>query len=97
MIFANKPFIVQILDFKVVGEWLGMPAFGDYQLVPCASHSFIRVTRTPGDKLEELPMYGAGGWRPFGQTGLDQALVAFLDCLSQVERQLRTYYPSVGA
>lgn len=68
----------------------------DLEIVPCASYSFIRARKSNG-KMEELPLYGSGGWRPFGQTGpgLDQAIVALLDCISQIEKQLQRYFPLV--
>jgi len=44
--------------------------------------------------VEELPLYGTGGWRPFGQPALDQALVAFLDCFCQLESALRARFPA---
>lgn len=68
--------------------------FQSYEMFPCGSYSFIRVTR-PGGKSEDLPLYGSGGWRPFGQTALDQAIVAYLDCFCQLENVLKTKFPPV--
>jgi len=75
----------------VIAERLGIH-FTDYEIVPCASFSFIRARRSSG-KVDELPLYGSGGWRPFGQSALDQALVAYMECFAHVEQHLRQYFP----
>uniref|UniRef100_A0A1I8BAH9 APG6 domain-containing protein n=1 Tax=Meloidogyne hapla TaxID=6305 RepID=A0A1I8BAH9_MELHA len=68
---------------KVISERLGIEFVG-YELVPFGSCSFIRSLRKENsDKIEELPLYGSGGWRPFGQPTLDKALIAFMDCFIQ--------------
>uniref|UniRef100_A0A915CPZ7 Uncharacterized protein n=1 Tax=Ditylenchus dipsaci TaxID=166011 RepID=A0A915CPZ7_9BILA len=76
----------------VMAEKLNMK-FSGYEVFPCASHSFIRAQRAAG-KIEDLPLYGSGGWRPFGQPALDQALVAYLECFCQLETRLKAKYPS---
>lgn len=92
---------------KVIAERLGMEFIG-YELVPCGNSSFIRVHKQQSDQqtnrqsgsktelnsMEELPLYGSGGWRPFGQAPLDKALVAFMDCFIQVEQRLKQYFPT---
>lgn len=86
--FGQVAFLTQVIT-----EQLEMK-LSDLEIVPCASYSFIRARKSNG-KMEELPLYGSGGWRPFGQTGpgLDQAIVALLDCISQIEKQLQRYFP----
>ncbi|KAI3416366.1 autophagy protein 6, variant 2 [Globodera pallida] len=84
---------------KVIAERLDFE-FVSYELVPCGSTSAIRIlpkngtTTAPISTAEELPLYGSGGWRPFGQQALDKALVAFMDCVCQVEQRLKQYFPS---
>uniref|UniRef100_A0A183BZF3 BZIP domain-containing protein n=1 Tax=Globodera pallida TaxID=36090 RepID=A0A183BZF3_GLOPA len=74
---------------KVIAERLDFE-FVSYELVPCGSTSAIRIlpkngtTTAPISTAEELPLYGSGGWRPFGQQALDKALVAFMDCVCQL-------------
>nr|CAD2168288.1 unnamed protein product [Meloidogyne enterolobii] len=78
---------------KVIAERLGIEFVG-YELVPFGSCSFIRSLRKDNsDKIEELPLYGSGGWRPFGQPALDKALIAFMDCFIQVEKRLKQHFP----
>lgn len=78
---------------KVIAERLGIEFVG-YELVPFGSCSFIRSLRKENsDKIEELPLYGSGGWRPFGQPALDKALIAFMDCFIQVEKRLKQHFP----
>ncbi|KAI1733198.1 autophagy protein apg6 domain-containing protein [Ditylenchus destructor] len=76
----------------VIAEKMGMK-FTDYEIFPCGSYSFIRAHR-PDGKTEDLPLYGSGGWRPFGQPALDQAIVAYCECFSQVEARLKAKFPS---
>nr|CAD2202736.1 unnamed protein product [Meloidogyne enterolobii] len=78
---------------QVIAERLGIEFVG-YELVPFGSCSFIRSLRKENsDKIEELPLYGSGGWRPFGQPALDKALIAFMDCFIQVEKRLKQHFP----
>nr|CAD2206844.1 unnamed protein product [Meloidogyne enterolobii] len=78
---------------KVIAERLGIEFVG-YELVPFGSCSFIRsLQKQNSDKIEELPLYGSGGWRPFGQPALDKALIAFMDCFIQVEKRLKQHFP----
>lgn len=76
----------------VIAEKLSMK-FTDYEIFPCGSYSFIRAHR-PDGKTEDLPLYGSGGWRPFGQPALDQAIVAYCECFSEIENRLKAKFPS---
>lgn len=69
--------------------------FTNYEIIPSGSNSLIRVQRS-NNKIEELPLYGCGGWRPFGQPLLDQAIVAYMDCFCQLEAQLKTHFQPVN-
>lgn len=68
--------------------------FEDYEICPSGSYSFIRAVRNNNSR-QELTLYGNGGWRPFGQSNLDQAIVAYMDCFCQLENRLKSYFPSV--
>jgi len=75
----------------VISERFNMK-FTGYTIVPCGSYSFIRTERQSG-KTEELPLYGSGPWqRPFGQPSIDQAIVALVDCFSQIENKLKSHF-----
>jgi beclin 1 len=64
--------------------------FTDYDIIPCGSHSFLKA-KNGGDK-DELPLYGNGGWRPFGQAALDQGIVAFMECFREFEAKIKTHF-----
>lgn len=68
--------------------------FSNYEIVPCGSTSLI-LARRSNNKIDELPLYGSGGWRPFGQPLLDQTLVAYMDCFCQLEAHLKTFFQPV--
>ncbi|VDK43338.1 unnamed protein product [Anisakis simplex] len=51
----------------------------DYEIFPMGNHSFIRVLATGLD----LPLYGSGGFTPFGNKNLDEAMCAFVRCFRQ--------------
>lgn len=59
-----------------------------YEVVPCGSHSFIRVTE-PGKKMIEHRLYGSGSWKPFGDDHLDHGIVSFVRCFCQLEAKLK--------
>ncbi|PIK62406.1 putative beclin-1 [Apostichopus japonicus] len=59
--------------------------FQRYRLVPLGNHSFIECLN---EKSKQLPLYGTGGFRFFWDTKVDQAMVAFLDCLQQFEEEI---------
>lgn len=93
----NAAFGQMIFLLKVIAMKLNM-TFTGYELVPCGNASFIRVTKpqtlSNGTRSEELPFFGSGGWRPFGQPALDKGLIAFMDCFLQVEQRLKQYFPA---
>ncbi|XP_015786864.1 beclin-1 [Tetranychus urticae] len=59
--------------------------FERYRLVPYGNHSFIETLE---DKPKELPLYGSGGFRYLLNNKFDQAMIAFLDCMSQVVAEI---------
>ncbi|KAI6217566.1 Beclin-1-like protein [Aphelenchoides fujianensis] len=63
-----------------------------HEIVPCGSHSFIRVTK-PDRKVVECRLYGSGSWKPFGNAQLDQGILAFVDCFLQLEARLKELFP----
>ncbi|KAI6187131.1 Autophagy protein Apg6 [Aphelenchoides besseyi] len=63
------------------------------EIVPCGSHSFIRVTK-PDKKVVECRLYGMGPWKPFGNAQLDQGIMAFVDCFLQLESRLKELFPA---
>lgn len=67
--------------------------FDDYEICPCGSYSFINAIC--GSNKQELMLYGNGGWRPFGQSNLDQAIVAYMECFCQLEIRLKSHFPLV--
>ncbi|KAK0400106.1 hypothetical protein QR680_003361 [Steinernema hermaphroditum] len=66
------------LLLHVMNKRMGVKLDG-YEIVPLGAHSCIRHYERDG-KVEELPLYGTGGFKLFGQTKLDRGLVAFLEC-----------------
>uniref|UniRef100_A0A1I8AP72 Autophagy-related protein 6 n=1 Tax=Steinernema glaseri TaxID=37863 RepID=A0A1I8AP72_9BILA len=66
------------LLLHVMNKRMGVKLDG-YEIVPLGAHSCIRHYERDG-KVEELPLYGTGGIKLFGQTKLDRGLVAFLEC-----------------
>ncbi|XP_072047384.1 beclin-1-like [Amphiura filiformis] len=59
--------------------------FKRYRLIPCGNHSYLESLT---DKSKQLPLHGSGGFRFFWDTKFDQAMVAFLDCLQQLEEEV---------
>lgn len=59
--------------------------FQRYRLIPLGNHSFVECLN---EKSKQLPLYGTGGFRFFWDTKVDQAMVAFLDCLQQFEEEI---------
>ena len=59
--------------------------FQKYRLIPYGSNSRIERLPAPGTsrKREELPLFGSGSFKRFWESKFDQAMVAFLHCLSQ--------------
>lgn len=59
-----------------------------YEIVPCGSHSFIRVIE-PNKRVVEHRLHGKGSWKPFGDDQLDNGIVAYVRCFSQLEAKLK--------
>lgn len=59
----------------------------DYEIFPMGNYSFIRVLATGA----ELPLYGSGGFKPFGQKKFDEAICAFLNCFCQWQTHIEVY------
>ncbi|VDD87578.1 unnamed protein product [Enterobius vermicularis] len=59
----------------------------DYKIFPMGNHSFIRVLSTG----EDLPLYGSGGFKPFGQKNFDEAISAYVECFRQLEKYIQVY------
>ncbi|CAK9293714.1 unnamed protein product [Gordionus sp. m RMFG-2023] len=72
--------------------------FKKYELVPLSIHSSIRVyedfSASHLDKTQRainsrlLPLYYTGGFKFFWDTKFDQAMLAFLECVSQMSEEL---------
>lgn len=92
ILFYYKKFI-EFFFFKVLAEKINMK-FDGYEICPCGSYSFINVINSKNIK-KELMLYGNGGWRPFGQSNLDQAIVAYIECFCQLENCLKSHFPLV--
>lgn len=58
--------------------------FERYRVVPFGNHSYVEVL----GENRELPLYGSGGFKFFWDTKFDAAMVAFLDCLTQFQREV---------
>uniref|UniRef100_F1L1E5 Beclin-1-like protein n=1 Tax=Ascaris suum TaxID=6253 RepID=F1L1E5_ASCSU len=58
----------------------------DYEIFPMGNYSFIRVLATGA----ELPLYGSGGFKPFGQKKFDEAICAFLNCFCQWQTHIES-------
>lgn len=56
----------------------------DYKIFPMGNHSFIRVLATG----EDLPLYGGGGFKPFGQKNFDEAISAYVKCFCQLQKYI---------
>ncbi|XP_071510475.1 beclin-1-like [Diadema antillarum] len=59
--------------------------FQRFRLVPYGNHSHLESLT---DKSKQLPLHGSGGFRFFWDTKFDHAMVAFLDCLQQLEEEV---------
>lgn len=59
--------------------------FERYRLVPYGNQSYVEVL---GDKPKVLPLYCYGGFKFWGDTKFDQAMVGFLDCLQQFKEKI---------
>lgn len=80
---------------QVMCQHVGLKLQG-FEVVPFGSHSFIRATKADG-RTEEYQLYGTGSWRPFGLSSLDNGIVAFVECVCQLEARLKEKFPRVSA
>ncbi|VDN81491.1 unnamed protein product [Brugia pahangi] len=55
-----------------------------YRIVPVGSHSFVQCLDTGA----ELPLFGSGGFKPFGQKKFDEGICAFMECFCQLQRNI---------
>lgn len=55
-----------------------------YRVVPVGSHSFVQCLETGA----ELPLFGSGGFKPFGQKKFDEGICAFMECFCQLQRHI---------
>ncbi|XP_075157121.1 beclin-1-like Atg6 [Haematobia irritans] len=63
--------------------------FERYKIVPFGNHSYVEVL----GENRELPLYGTGGFKFFWDTKFDAAMVAFLDCLTQFQKEVEKRDP----
>ncbi|VDN03706.1 unnamed protein product [Thelazia callipaeda] len=56
--------------------------FTRYRIVPVGSHSFVQCLNTRA----EYPLFGSGGFKPFGQKKFDEGICAFMDCFCQLQK-----------
>ena len=73
------------LLLSCLSKTIGMNHFNRYQIVPFGSYSYIKVLAD--DKT--LPLYETGGFRMIFDTKYDNAMVGFLDCLSQFAAEVQ--------
>uniref|UniRef100_A0A0N5AYW3 Beclin-1-like protein n=1 Tax=Syphacia muris TaxID=451379 RepID=A0A0N5AYW3_9BILA len=59
----------------------------DYKIFPMGNHSFIRVLATG----EDLPLYGSGGFKPFGQKNFDEAIIAYVKCFRHLQKHIEEH------
>lgn len=55
-----------------------------YRIVPVGSHSFVQCLDTGA----ELPLFGSGGFKPFGQKKFDEGICAFMECFCQLQKHI---------
>ncbi|XP_064550267.1 beclin-1-like protein [Drosophila montana] len=72
-----------VLLLSALSRKIGL-TFERYRVVPFGNHSYVEVL---GDN-RELPLYGSGGFKFFWDTKFDAAMVAFLDCLTQFQKEV---------
>lgn len=60
--------------------------FRKYKVVPYGNHSYIEVlSDKESERGKRLPLYGSSGFRFLWDPKFDSAMVAFLDCLQQLQ------------
>ncbi|KAE9553770.1 hypothetical protein FO519_002991 [Halicephalobus sp. NKZ332] len=67
----NAAFGQVCLLVQILADRIGV-VFTDYELDPRGNSSYVR--RLSGTKPTEYPLFGQGGWKPFGQIQLDHAI-----------------------
>ncbi|XP_030371622.1 beclin-1-like protein [Scaptodrosophila lebanonensis] len=72
-----------VLLLSALARKIGL-TFERYRVVPFGNHSYVEVL----GENRELPLYGSGGFKFFWDTKFDAAMVAFLDCLMQFQREV---------
>ncbi|XP_037072612.1 beclin-1-like protein [Pollicipes pollicipes] len=60
--------------------------FSKYKIVPFGNHSYIQVLSDG----RELPLYGAGGFKFIWNPKFDAAMVAFLECLQELQEKIES-------
>ncbi|KAL5278961.1 BECN1 family protein [Megaselia abdita] len=59
--------------------------FKKYKIVPFGNHSYVDVL----GENKELPLYCTGGFKFLWDTKFDAAMVAFLECLTQFQEEIK--------
>ncbi|XP_068156674.1 beclin-1-like protein [Drosophila tropicalis] len=72
-----------VLLLSALSRKIGL-TFERYRVVPFGNHSYVEVL----GENRELPLYGSGGFKFFWDTKFDAAMVAFLDCLTQFQKEV---------
>ncbi|SPP82731.1 beclin-1-like protein [Drosophila guanche] len=72
-----------VLLLSALARKIGL-TFERYRVVPFGNHSYVEVL----GENRELPLYGSGGFKFFWDTKFDAAMVAFLDCLTQFQKEV---------
>ncbi|VDK29807.1 unnamed protein product [Gongylonema pulchrum] len=65
-------FAVEIIRKYTLGDCLDDFHFSVYRIVPMGSYSFVQCI----DSDVDLPLFGSGGFKPFGQKKLDEGICA---------------------
>ncbi|KAF0293328.1 Beclin-1-like protein [Amphibalanus amphitrite] len=60
--------------------------FSKYKIVPFGNHSYVQVLADG----RELPLYGAGGFKFIWNPKFDAAMVAFLECLQELQEKIES-------
>ncbi len=62
--------------------------FKRYELVPFGNYSYVKCLSDSVSKDKELPLYATGGYKFVGNTKFDAGMVAFLDCVQQLQEEM---------
>ncbi|VDN18814.1 unnamed protein product [Gongylonema pulchrum] len=74
----------QLPHSQTLGDCLDDFHFSVYRIVPMGSYSFVQCI----DSDVDLPLFGSGGFKPFGQKKLDEGICAFMDCFCQLQKRI---------